>query len=303
MAATNTEIYRRFHGTLRPAALRAWPLAAASIRTATRRKLPIVILFAPPAIGTVIFSFVVYARFSLEAGVAPDALGGGANPAMMMMAGMAEKLIQVRQQIVAFHLAMTMFTFLIIAWYGAGLIAEDRRLGAHLLYFARPLTRRDYLVGKFLALAFFGVLAVVVPPLVICTVATFSSPEWSFLKQEGGLIPATIAYGLGWVLVSSSAVLAISSLSSRKSFALVACFVFYLLPLPISRLLVHLEREPRFNLLSLQGNFLKVATDVFDMPKLGMRYDASLSYAALGALLAVAWIVLVLRVRRMEAVA
>jgi ABC-2 type transport system permease protein len=304
MAATNTEIYRRFRGELRPTALRFLPLARASIRTATKRKLPLVILYAPPVIATVIFSFVVYLRFSLQSGVMPGALGGGGpNPAMMMAAGMAEKLIQVRTQIAAFHVAMTMFSFLIVAWFGAGMIAEDRRGGAHLLYFARPLTRLDYVLGKFLALAFFGSLAVVVPGLVICIVATFSSPAWSFLKQEGDVVWRTIVYGLLWVTVCSSAVLAVSSLASRKSFALVAAFTLYLLPYPVAMILADLEEDTRFRVLSLPGSFLTVGGALFDMPDMRLGFDAELAYGALAVFTLAAWLALAWRVRRMEAVA
>lgn len=304
MASTNTEIYRRFQGTLRPSALRFLPLARASIRTATKRKLPLLILYAPPAIATVIFSFVVYLRFSLLGGQTPSALGGGGiNPGMMLMSSMAETLLQVRNQIVGFHIAMTMFAFLILAWFGAGEIAEDRRNGAHLLYFARPLTRLDYLLAKFTTLCFFGSLAVIVPSLVICTVATFSSPDWSFLEQEGSVIPKSIALGVVWVVVCSSVILAVSSLASRKSFALVGAFAVFVLPIPISGMLMHLEHDDRFQALSLPGNFVKVATSLFDMPNMGMRFDASLSYCALAGITLVAWTILTLRVRRMEAVA
>ena len=303
MASTNTEIYRKFQGKLRPSTLRFLPLARASIRTATKRKLPLLILFAPPVIATVIFSFVVYVRFSLDQGTTPDAFGGAANPGMRLMAGMADTLLQVKNQIARFHEAMTMFAFLIVAWFGAGEIAEDRRVGAHLLYFARPLTRLDYLLAKFLALAFFGSMAAIVPGLVVCTVATFASPNWSFLKQEGDVIPMTIAYGALWVTVCSSVILAVSSVSSRKSFALVATFAVFVLPTPISFMLTHLEREPRFQILSLPGNFMKVANTMFDLPAHMMRYDVEYSYAALGLITLAAWIVLALRVRRLEAVA
>ncbi|HUR29118.1 MAG TPA: ABC transporter permease subunit [Planctomycetota bacterium] len=305
MATTNTEIYRKFQGQLRRAPLRFLPLAAASIRTATKRKFPLLVLYAPLLIATVIFSFVVYVRFSLAAGRTPDAFGGSANPAMAMMTGVAETVLQVKRQIVLFHLATTTFAFLIVAWFGAGLIAEDKRLGAHLLYFARPLTRLDYLLAKFTTLAFFGAFAVIVPPLVICTVATFASPDWAFLEDEGDLIPKTILFGLVWILVCASVILAISSLSSRKSFALVATFAVFVLPVPVSGVLSRLEHEPRFQTLSLPGNFVKLAQSLFGFPSGGrsMRYDVEYAYGALAVITLVAWIVLVVRVRRLEAVA
>ncbi|HTF88363.1 MAG TPA: hypothetical protein VK843_08135 [Planctomycetota bacterium] len=303
MATTNTEIYRKFQGELRPASLRFLPLAHAAIRTATKRRLPLVILYAPPVIATVIFSFVVYLRFSFDSGQTPSVLGGGANPGMAMVAGMADRLLQVKMQIFGFHIAMTSFAFLILAWFGSGLIAEDKRVGAHLLYFARPLTRLDYLLAKFLTLAFFGSLAVILPGLVICTVAAFASPNWSFLTKEGDVVPKMLAFGAIWIIVCSSVILAISSLASRKSFALVATFAVFMLPAPIAAVLARLEHEPRFQVLSLPGNFTKVATSMFDIPASHMNFGVELAYAVLAVVVVVAWILLVLRVRRLEAVA
>lgn len=302
MASTHTEVYRPYGGTLVPERLRFLSLARASIRTATKRKLPLVILYAPIAIGTVIFSFVVYARFALKSGVTPGALGGGANPAALLAAGMAETMLQVRQIIVPFYLGVSVFTLLLIAWYGAGQIAEDRRAGAHLLYFARPLTRLDYVLGKLAALAFFALLAVLVPPLVICTVAAFSSPEWSFIKQEGKVVPQAIVFSLLWVVAWSSVGLAISSLCPKKSFALVASFVFFLLPHAIALLLAELGREPLFHALSLQSSFLRIASSLFGTPSMGLRFDPAIAYSSVAAYTVLAWAILAWRVRRMEVV-
>src|SRR6188508_2919932 len=101
---------------------------------------------------------------------------------------------------------MRLFALLAVAWYGAGVLAEDRRLGAHLLYFARPLTRLDYFLGKFLTVAFFGALASLVPGLFICLVAAWSSPKWSFIREESDVLWQTCAYASIWIVVTSSLV-------------------------------------------------------------------------------------------------
>lgn len=301
-ARTNTEIYRPFRGTLGSTSLGFLALAGAGISAATRKKLPLVILFAPPAIATIIFSFVVYARFSLAAGVTPSALGGP-SPAATIAAGFARTMIDVRHQIVLFHLAMSLFTLLVIAWFGAGLIAEDRRLGAHLLYFTRPLSPIGYLAAKFLTLLFFAGLVVIAPGLVICTVAAFASPEWSFLKEEGQVVHQSILFGALWAAVWSSVMLAISSLFERKTFALVASFAVFLITSAVSLLLAKLQADTRFLMISLQGNFQRIAAWTFDMPRMGMRWDVRWSFALVLAVSAIAWAVLYARVRRMEAAA
>lgn len=299
-ASTHTEVYRRFRGTLREHPLRWWPLARATVRTAAKRRLPLIVLFAPPVIGTVIFSFVVHARFSIEAGATPAALGGG-NPGMALMAGMAETLIQVREQIAIFHFWMSMFTLLVFAWFGAGEIAEDRRLGAHLLYFSRPVTRLDYLVGKFLAVAFWGALAVVVPPLVICAVAAGASPDGAFLTEEGSLIPRSAGYSLGFVAAWASVALAVSSSCTRKSFALVACVACFAIPLAVGGALAALTEDPCWFTIALQGALQAIAAAVFDA-QVGPPCDVRVAVLSVVAWVGLAWVVLVLRVRRMEAV-
>jgi hypothetical protein len=301
-ARTNTEIYRPFRGTLGSSSRGFLALASAGIAAATRRKLPLVILFAPPAIATVIFSFVVYARFSLEAGVTPSALGGP-NPAAAIAAGFAKTIIDVRQQIVLFHLAMSVFTLLIIAWFGAGLIAEDRRLGAHLLYFTRPLSATGYLGAKFLTLFFFASIAVVAPGWVLCTVAAFASPDWSFLKQEGRIVYQSVLFGLLWSAAWSSVMLAISSLFQRKTFALVASFAFFLLTSAVSILLAELQQDNRFLMASLQGNFQRIAIWTFGTPRMGLQWDVRASFGIVLAAIVLAWAILYVRVRRMETAA
>jgi hypothetical protein len=198
---------------------------------------------------------------------------------------------------------MSLFTLLVIAWFGAGLIAEDQRLGAHLLYFTRPLSTRGYVAAKFLTLFSFASVVVIAPALVICTVAAFASPDWSFLKEEGQLVHQSILFGLLWAAVWSSVMLAISSLFERKTLALVASFAFVLMTSAVSIVLANLQDDDRFLMLSLQGNLQRIAGWTFDMPRMNLDWDVRWSFAIVIAFCGLAWTVLTLRVRRMEAAA
>jgi ABC-type transport system involved in multi-copper enzyme maturation permease subunit len=302
-ASTHTEIYRRFRGKLRPAPVRALPLFFSGWRAATKRKLAL-ILFVPPLIGAVIFSFVVYAKFSLESGSAPEALGGGASSPLLGAA--ASALIEVRNLIVQCNIGLNLFSILIMSWYGAGLIAEDRRLGAHLLYFARPLTRLDYLLGKFLIVVSFGLLAALVPGLIICLVATLSSPHWSFVTEQSRVIFQTLAFGCLWSTVIGGAILTISSLAGRKTFALVGTFGFFMMTWGVALLLANLERDRRWMMLSPILDLRRVAVWMFGTkgvfgPRLD--WDVQGSWWSLLIFVAACWAITFQRVRRMEIVA
>lgn len=307
-ASTHTEVYRRFHGKLRPARIAALPLASSGIRVALKQRWPW-LLFLPPLIATVIFSFVVYAKFSLEQGVTPDALGGAdpsAGIATMAVGSMASRMIQVKDMIFGFLVAMTIFSVLIAAWYGSGLIAEDRRAGAHLLYFARPLSKRDYALGKLLVVGAFALAAVLVPGLVICSVASIASPDWSFVKHEGDLFLRIGAFALVHAFVLGSLALAASSLASRKIFALVGILGFFMLAQGIGLLVARLQDDWTWLALGPWASLRRVAAWMLDVrraPGVRISWDVEWSITALAVLVAACWIVIAARVRRMEAVA
>jgi ABC-2 type transport system permease protein len=299
-ASTHTEIYRPFLGRLARGGRRWGPLARSTLRSALQKKLPL-LLFVPPAIATVIFSFVVYAKFVLESGGNPVP-GTPAGPAAAV-GSMAGSLIEVRGQIIGFHMAMDFFVLLIVAWYGSGMIAEDARRKAHLLYFARPLSRLDYLLGKWLPLALLGAGATVAPGLVICTVASLASPNWSFLTEEGDTVLKMLAYSLVSVAVLCSIVLAISSLCQRKTHALAVSLGFFALLGGLGALLAGMNREPAWNLLSVFACLRRIALGLFDMPRiLHFRGNWSLSWtwAVLAGWILVCWLVLFWRTRRLE---
>jgi ABC-2 type transport system permease protein len=302
-ASTHTEIYRPFQGELARGGQRWVPLAQSTLRGALAKKIPL-LLFAPPAIATVIFSFVVYAKFALEAGSnpipgTPDAPAGPAGA----IGSMAGSLIEVRGQIVGFHMAMDFFVLLVVAWYGSGMIAEDVRRKAHLLYFARPLTRLDYLLGKWLPLALLGSLATLVPGLVICTVAAFASPHWSFVTEEGDTIWKMVAYSCVSFSVLSSVVLAVSSLTRRKTHALAVSLGFFALLGGLGVMLAGMNREPAWNMISVFACLRRIALGLFDMQRLlHFRGDWSLSWTwtVLAGWVVLCWVLLFWRTRRLE---
>ncbi len=240
--------WRPFTGALRRHPLRFWPLAKAGIRTAAWRRRVLLLLFAMPAIWTIVFAFQVYLRYALETGE-EAAVPLGTNPMYARFA--ARGIADVRQQIDAFFNISRFFAIVVVGWFGAGLLCDDRRLGAHLLYFSRPLTRLDYLLARFTTLVFFGACATLFPGLVICVVAAWSSPDWSFVREDGGVILGTLGFGALLCVVMSLLTLAVSSLATRKSFALLGIFALLVVPDVLARILDRLLRDPDWRMVSI----------------------------------------------------
>ena len=298
MARTNTELYRRFQGELRPRLFRFYPLLASGIRTALKKKIPMLILFVPPAIATVVFCFIVYGKYAVEEGAANTS--GLRGIAVGMASGAIH--IEVKQQIAEFINVMRAFFFLTVAWYGSGLLAEDRRLGAHLLYFARPITRLDYFLGKFLTAAFFGFLTLMLPGLLICFIAAWSSPEWSFLEEEGDLVWRTMAFSAIWIVFISSLVLAVSSLVPRKSFALIGVFGFSVMSFGMGGVLGHLKGE--YEALSIWNCLRRIRNWIFDYQDWRqLAFDVDLAFYVIGGLTAASLAIIAWRLRKLEVVA
>lgn len=78
---------------------------------------------------------------------------------------------------------------LILATVTGGLISDDLKKGAYHIYFSRPITRKDYFLGKFLVTFFYSFLVVWLPVFLFWTHSfIFSgftqSPNWHIVSKD-----------------------------------------------------------------------------------------------------------------------
>ncbi len=297
--ARDAAVYRPLPAGLRPAPRPAFVLAAAGIRTAARHRIPLVAIYLLPGLWATVMSFNIYAKFALEEGTIT-----GVTPGVEVTIAMrlAARLIDVRTQIAEFFNVSRLFALAAMAWYGAGLIAEDRRHGAHALLFARPITRAQYVFGRLLTILFFGAMATVAPGLVILLTAAFSSPDWSFVTGDPRAIAGSLAFALLTTLVFSLVVLAASSLATRRTFALAAAFGVVLIPHALGMALQRLQRDAGFRVISPLSNLGRAGHALIGVESPWYRWPASWSFAALAGLVTLCIAVIVLRARRLDAV-
>src|SRR5262249_51469292 len=76
------------------------------------------------------------------------------------------------------------FVFFITVYVGAGLIANDRRANALQIYLSKPLTRTEYIVGKFAVLAGFLLLVTWVPAIVLLIVQIAFAGNFGFFRNN-----------------------------------------------------------------------------------------------------------------------
>jgi ABC-2 type transport system permease protein len=110
------------------------------------------------------------------------------------------------------------FVFFVTIYVGAGLIANDRRANALQVYLSKPLTRAEYVAGKFAILFLFLVGVTWVPAILLLLIQVLFAGSLAFVRENIFLIPAITLFSLLQVLVSAMTMLALSSLSKSSRF-------------------------------------------------------------------------------------
>lgn len=296
-AATHTEVYRPFRGDLKTFPLRALTLAWSGVRIGFRKKMPALLLFAIPAISTIVTCFLVQITFEAQN---PEITQGTIPQAKILGALLQDQLGKVEIQVLRLLRQVQAFVVLAMGWYGAGLIAEDRRLRANLLYFARPLTRWTYFLGKLGTVCFWGFCAVGIPILMVSSVASFASPNWSFLTERWPVILKMEAYAMMWVLLHGLLVLAISSVCERRNQALAGLFGFYILTSIGSTAMSRIFDGSGWRLVSIPENFERISESMFGFSS-GIRpWSLEASLWALGIVVFVCVAILQIQTRKLE---
>jgi ABC-type transport system involved in multi-copper enzyme maturation permease subunit len=232
--------------------------------TVFRRKLPAIGLilasFGPFVFFLGMIYFVAYAM--AHADQFPEGMVDGIKRSNFL------EVITPSPEWVYTYMFLAQWAFVVLAGVliGAGLIAEDRRANALEMYLSRPVTVRQYLLGKLGTIAFFVALVTVIPTTVL--ILAQLSVSWSqagevvrLLKLLGG----TLVGGAVWVLVPSLTVLTASSLADRtRNAAILWLGVVVMLEFVVSNILREVFNADSFLLLQFGFNIRQVLNAVLD---------------------------------------
>jgi len=275
------QAYRKYEAREGPRQVRFWPITREALRLvlAKRAFIGLMVLSALPFVVRVVQVYVV-TRF-------PEA--GRVLPIDGRLFG--EFL---NQQIG--------FTILIAIFGGSGLVANDLRTGAILVYLSRPLTRRDYVLGKLGVVLGLNLAVTLAPGLLLYAIAMGLAPEL-FLKWSLAWIPpAIVAHSLLISLTVSLLTLAISALSRSARVAGLA-LAGVVVGLEIVRgVLGAITDRPEAHVLSIQNDLRVVGNLIFGIAERGVAVPAAYPPIALALLAAGCLLVLRSRVRAVEIV-
>jgi ABC-2 type transport system permease protein len=193
------------------------------------------------------------------------------------------------------------FTFFIMIFTGAGLIANDLRANALQIYLSKPLTRMEYIAGKFAVLAFFRLLVTWLPATMLLFVQVLFAGNLTFLSANLYLVPAILLLCCVETVVLATVMLALSSLSKSARFVGIMYAGMLLFTHALYGVVFVVTRNSGFSWMSPQASLSNFGDVIFRIPA---RYDTPgwQSALALALIVGLAAYVLERRVRGVEVV-
>ena len=156
--------------------------------------------------------------------------------------------------------------FLIALFAGAGQVADDTRAGAFQFYFARPVTRDQYLVGKVVPVVTLTLFIALGPALLLSLMRLALLPNGDEVVKKLPLVGATLIIGTIEALVLALPAVAISSLSRRRAYVQGGYAIAYLLPWIVGGIFVKVTRSAWPALLSVPAHLENLARFVYRQP-------------------------------------
>jgi ABC-2 type transport system permease protein len=160
--------------------------------------------------------------------------------------------------------------FLVAAWVGPTLVAPDLANGALPLYFSRPFSRAEYVVGR-LATLFFLLSAITWVPDLLLWLLQGSLAGNGWMGDNLHLARAIVLNALVWILVVSLLALAISAWVKWRMVASGLLFGVFFVAAGFGQAINLILRTYWGSLLDISYLMKTVWTDLFDLPEVAAR--------------------------------
>ncbi len=245
--------YRRYEGIRTPHATRWLPITRSGLAIAWRSKLLRRLVFAS-FLPFLYFAWVFFVIGRVtDPGTDPSAPQyqiAGAVVGEQLVAQLHEDPAVIRSAVwaIVFSSFGTVFQLLmaglVAAIVGPPLVAKDLRTRAFLIYFARPISRLDYVIGKAGVLTVLLAAVTLLPSLVLYLLSILFSPSFDTVTQTLPVLGAILLASLGTVLPASLLLLTLSSLTHQPRFATLGWFVVCLFG-PLTHMMLQQTRGLR----------------------------------------------------------
>ena len=207
--------YRAYTGERRPGRRAALAIASTHIRKMRRQRLVrAFVYFVPLIVGAIAAFMFTMVYMNPEMFRIIRRLGDDAN------------LLAVANR--AFQESIWFVALLMAALVGSPLIAEDRRAKALPLYFSRPLTHFDYVMGKLFTLWFFLGALLIVPPVLFYLLEVSLNPDDGIIAGQFPTFLKSLIPSVARIVPLSAVALGVSSLMRRSQHATLLFFGLFI---------------------------------------------------------------------------
>jgi len=194
------------------------------------------------------------------------------------------------------------FVYILTVTLGSRLIAQDRRVNALQIYLAKPLTRAEYIFGKLGILASFLLFVTWVPAILLLGVQVVFAGNFEFLTANAYLFPAITLYAAIEVAMTSTTMLALSSLSTNSRFVGIMYTGLIFFSLALYNVLRFITGSTRLSWVAFGNNLTQLGDVIFRVtPHFQTPWPVSLLMVVV--LIAASALVLERRVRGVEIIA
>jgi ABC-type transport system involved in multi-copper enzyme maturation permease subunit len=289
MATVREKGYYHWDGQLSERSRPWWPITRTGIMLAFKKK-GFRFLFAGALFPGIFFLGFIYISENLDS--------------FQSMVGSSQRLITVTAGSFKFFFTFPPCLFLIIAlcvFAGSGLVADDLKHNSLQVYFSRPLSRKDYLLGKMAVIFFFVLTVTLVPGLLVLVFKLIFAGSFKFLFAYPWLVFSIIGYSAFLSLFFAFYTLLLSALSKNSRYVMILVFMIYLFSDILYGILQSIFRTPYMSLFSIRANIDQVGALIFAQ-KLSHNVPAFWSILVLGGICALSAIVLHRKIRGVEVI-
>jgi ABC-2 type transport system permease protein len=190
----------------------------------------------------------------------------------------------------------------LLLWFvGAGQIAEDFRTGALQVYFAKPITQLDYILGKMCTVMLGAFWLTLLPGTVLLLGVVAFAPDWTILTENPWLPLKILGFATVVGTVFGSLVLAISSFARSGRMAGLTFFGLYIFTAVLGHVLPEIFNDPAWKAVYLKGCVDAIGHDIFPGSPLP-EISPTTAWIVLGGIVLASLLVFVRKVEAVEVV-
>ncbi len=289
MATVRERGYSHWDGRLAERRWPWWPITRMGIQLAFRKK-RFKLVFAGAFVPSFVFLVGLYISERLED--------------FKSLVQNSDRLLNIGPKYFAAYFNNDSLLFLIalvLAFGAGGLIADDLRHSSLQLYFARPLGKKDYILGKMSVAAFFVLLYTLVPGLLLIVFKLIFAGSFKFFLQYPWLVLSVLAASLLLAVFFSFYIMLLSSVSKNNRYVFVLVFGVYYFSEVLSGILRGVFHHPALALFSVPSNLKQAGAVLFGL-KPPLAVPAVWSFAVLAAFCVLAAAVLGRKIRSVEVI-